>query len=188
MEGALNLKTKTLHSLSEQELVDCVNGGANTCSIGGEMYQGVEYGIAHGMMAEADYSYKGTSGGGCKYDPSKSVHKFSSYSNITSGDENALMAATYEKPIISVGIDASSFWFQLYFGGVFDISSCKNDINDLDHGVAVVGYGHDTSSGKDYWIVRNSWGGSWGKSGYIWMVRNKNNECGVATQACYAEY
>ena len=70
----------------------------------------------------------------------------------------ALKAAAFEKPIISVRIDASSTWFQLYFGGVYDHSGCKNGIDDLDHGVAVVGYG-TASSGKDNWIVRNSWGG-----------------------------
>jgi C1A family cysteine protease len=187
MEGAYNLKQGKLNSFSEQELVDCVNNGTSTCSVGGEMYQGVEYGIANGMMAEADYAYKGSSGGGCKFDKSKIVTKFSGYSNITSGDEDALKFATYKQPIISVGIDASSIWFQLYFGGVFNVKSCKNTADQLDHGVAVVGYGTDPKSSKDYWWVRNSWGAFWGKSGYIMMSRNADNQCGIATQACFAE-
>merc|ERR1711924_52332 len=139
-----------------------------------------EYGVAKGMMSESDYSYKGISGGKCAFDASKSVHTFSGYSNVTSGDEAALKEAAYAQPIVSVGIDASSIWFQLYFGGVYDHKGCKNKAEELDHGVAVVGYG--TSSGKDYWLVRNSWGASWGKSGYIMMARNKDNQCGVATQ------
>ena len=151
------------------------------------MYQGIEYAIANGIMAETDYPYQGTSGHKCAFDKSKSVHQFSSYTNITSGDEDALKTATYEKPIISVGIDASSIWFQLYFGGVFDVKSCKNADDQLDHGVSVVGYGTDPKSKKDYWTVRNSWGGSWGMKGYILMVRNKDNQCGVATQACFAD-
>eukprot|EP00949_MAST-11_sp_MAST-11-sp1_P001375 g1375.t1 len=190
MEGALNLKTGQLHSLSEQELVDCVNGGADTCQLGGEMYQGIEYAVKQGIESEKDYPYEGDSGNSCRYTKKDNVHTFKGYTNITSGNETALMYAAYEKPIVSVGIDASGIFFQLYFGGVYDPAFCSS--TNLDHGVAVVGYGtykkNNSTAGIDYWQVRNSWGAFWGKSGYIMMARNKNNKCGIATQACFADY
>ncbi|CAF4175347.1 unnamed protein product, partial [Adineta steineri] len=52
-----------------------------------------------------------------------------------------------------------------------------------DHGIFIVGYGNE--SGKDYWLLKNSWDTQWGEKGYIKVVRNKNNQCGVATMASY---
>ena len=70
------------------------------------------------------------------------MHGFVGVANVTSGDEDALASAVANFPIISVGIDASSDDFQMYGGGVYQDGSCHNHMDDLDHGVAVVGYGH----------------------------------------------
>lgn len=188
MEGAHALKTGKLVTLSEQDLVDCVNHGADTCDAGGEMHDGyLEVIAAGGIESEASYPYTGTSGNRCANNKEKFVASFSSYMNVTSGVEAALAAALNTIPTVSVGIDASSFLFQLYSGGVYDNSGCVNSYDELDHGVLAVGYG--TAQGffstKDFWLIKNSWGGSWGESGYIRMARNKNNQCGVATDATF---
>jgi len=189
MEGAYFQSSRELISLSEQLCVDCVLGGADTCDLGGEMHDCYLQVIAEqGDETEDDYPYTATSGNACGYDPSEAVAKnFSSYVNVTSGDESALQVASSQR-VISVGIDASSFMFQLYSSGVYNDPTCMNGWNQLDHGVTVVGYDHDDVSGLDYWIVKNSWGEFWGQEGYIWMARNLDNQCGIATDATYPTF
>ena len=70
-----------------------------------------------------------------------------------------------------------------YFAGVYYEPQCNSSA--LDHGVLVVGYGTDSETGEDYWLVKNSWGTTWGMDGYIKMARNRDNNCGIATAASY---
>ena len=86
---------------------------------------------------------------------------------------------------VSVAIDASHPSFHDYSTGVYNEPECGNTPDSLDHGVLVVGYGTDEDTGKDYWIIKNSWSSSWGDAGYIRIARNENNMCGVATMASY---
>lgn len=75
-------------------------------------------------------------------------------------------------------------FFSLSFEGILDDNECGNHRYDLDHAVLAVGYG--TENGKDYWIIKNSWGTSWGENGFIRMSRNSNNQCGIAIEPIYA--
>lgn len=71
--------------------------------------------------------------------------------------------------------------FQHYSGGVFYEKSCTSKV--LDHGVLVVGYG--THNKVAYWLVKNSWGASWGEKGYVKIARDKKNQCGIASDGSY---
>jgi len=73
--------------------------------------------------------------------------------------------------------------FRDYTTGVYSSPLCKNGPSDVNHAVLAVGYGVD--NGVNYWIVKNSWGADWGQAGYIWMSRNLQNQCGIATDATY---
>ncbi|GJT66803.1 senescence-specific cysteine protease SAG39-like protein [Tanacetum coccineum] len=84
---------------------------------------------------------------------------------------------------VSVAVDASGSGFQFYSSGVFT-GECGTE---LDHGVTAVGYG-TSDDGTKYWLVKNSWGTSWGQEGYIMMERDVDATegiCGIAMQASY---
>jgi len=166
--------------LSEQQLVDCSKENGNKGCNGGSLLFTYRYIKLNGMMKEADYPYQAKELDSCKFDKSKVVVKITGQKTVKSGSESDLMNAAAEGPV-AVAIDASGVKFQLYNGGVYDNPSCSS--TQLNHGVAVVGYGNQ--DGQDYWIVRNSWGVAWGDKGYILMSRNKNNQCGIASGACF---
>ena len=178
-EGANFVASGKLLCFSESNMVDCVDS-CYGCD-GGLMTSAFDYVISKQggkFMLEDDYPYKAVQQS-CKFDASKAVGSVSKYIEIAEGDEDDLAAKCAQYGPVCVAIDASQWSFQLYTGGVYDEPSCSSW--SLDHGVTCVGYG--TDSDKDYWIVKNSWGASWGESGYIRMIW-KDNQCGIATMAC----
>lgn len=133
-----------------------------------------------GIDTEESYPYRAHNER-CTFKSSNVGATLSSYVDVAHKDEDALMKASTDIGPISVAIDASHHSYQLYHSGVYYERECSS--TKLDHGVLVVGYG--TDGGSDYWIVKNSWGTSWGMEGYIHMARNRDNNCGIATQASY---
>uniref|UniRef100_D3ZZR3 Cathepsin S n=1 Tax=Rattus norvegicus TaxID=10116 RepID=D3ZZR3_RAT len=184
LEGQLKLKTGKLVSLSAQNLVDCSTEekyGNKGCG-GGFMTEAFQYIIDNGGIdSEASYPYKAMDEK-CHYDPKNRAATCSRYIELPFGDEEALKEAVATKGPVSVGIDASHSSFFLYQSGVYDDPSCTENVN---HGVLVVGYG--TLDGKDYWLVKNSWGLHFGDQGYIRMARNNKNHCGIASYCSYPE-
>lgn len=287
MEGAFNLNSKgkvpsacagttcgpddtPCCSFSEQELLDCVEEGSRTCKTGGDPAEGIEEiaknmtGFAYTEKAYPYISGDGDSPGVCKAKTHSGVDTgITGFTSVHAGDEAALKEAVHKQSIISIGIDASQSSFQFYHKGVYMEPKCSS--SELDHGVAIVGYGVESGpspappspgpspgpapgpspgpspapgpwdcinnkakagcesengchwctsiggwcsntpclgtqqlqqqqqnlqqqqqEGTPYWIVRNSWGPSWGQDGYIKMARNRENQCGVASDANFA--
>ncbi|XP_010549252.1 PREDICTED: cysteine proteinase RD21A-like [Tarenaya hassleriana] len=181
VEGINKIVTGDLISLSEQELVDCDTSYNQGCN-GGLMDYAFDFIINNGGIdTDKDYPYKGSDGRCDQNRKNAKVVTIDSYEDVPVNDEQALKKAVANQPV-SVAIEAGGRAFQLYNSGVFD-GICGTE---LDHGVVAVGYG--TENGKDYWIVRNSWGKSWGESGYIKMARNieaSTGKCGIAMEASY---
>jgi len=181
IEGAVAIKTGKLVSLSEQQLVDCSGSFGNQGCNGGLMDDAFQYVISNkGLCAESDYPY--TAADGTCQTSCTPVSTISSYTDVAQNNEDALKAAVAQQPV-SVAIEADQSGFQFYSGGVFN-GACGTA---LDHGVLAVGYGVDSSSGLKYWKVKNSWGSSWGESGYIRMVRGigSSGQCGIASEPSY---
>uniref|UniRef100_A0A7C8ZKQ6 Phospholipase A(2) n=2 Tax=Opuntia streptacantha TaxID=393608 RepID=A0A7C8ZKQ6_OPUST len=181
VEGINKIVTGDLISLSEQELVDCDRSYNEGCN-GGLMDYAFQFIINNGGIdSEEDYPYTSRDGTCDTYRKNAKVVKIDSYEDVPENDEKALRKALTNQPV-SVAIEGGGRDFQLYESGIFS-GKCGTA---LDHGVAAVGYG--TENGVDYWIVRNSWGSSWGEGGYVRMQRNiesKTGICGIAMEASY---
>jgi cathepsin L len=178
MEGCLELATGSLISLSEQELVDCSMSYGNLGCNGGLADNCFKYVIDKGDTTESNYPYKGVRGS-CTTGKPVAI-SIKSYTDVAS-TETALQSAILGRPV-SVAIDASLPSFQLYKSGSYCPTGCSS--TNLDHAVLAVGMTNSYSTAGDY-IVKNSWGTSWGLDGYIYMCANKNNNCGIATDASY---
>ncbi|XP_031123963.1 zingipain-2 [Ipomoea triloba] len=181
MEGINQIVTGSLISLSEQELIDCDKSYNSGCE-GGLMDYAYEFVVKNkGIDTEDDYPYKGKDNTCNNNKLKKHVVTIDGYTDVPSGNEKKLLQAVASQPV-SVGICGSERAFQLYSGGVFT-GPCSTD---LDHAVLIVGY--DSENGDDYWIVKNSWGTSWGIKGYMYMQRNTGTPegmCGINTLASY---
>ena len=197
VESAVAIKTGVLNSLSEQQLVDCdslMYGGRDHGCNGGLMDNAFTWiHNNNGVCSGASYPYMSgnTKTAGicqktCKNVVNTAVVK---YIDIQKNSDTAMMNALALQPV-SVAIEADQKDFQLYSSGVFTAGCGTN----LDHGVGLVGYG--TMNNVDYYILRNSWGSSWGSGGYMYLGRGNNpntgnpynngaGQCGVLGEASY---
>ncbi|XP_066310529.1 cysteine endopeptidase Rep1-like [Miscanthus floridulus] len=181
VEGINAIRTGSLVSLSEQELIDC-DTDENGCQ-GGLMENAFEFIKSYGgITTESAYPYH-ASNGTCDSVRARRgrVVSIDGHQMVPTGSEDELGKAVANQPV-SVAIDAGGQAFQFYSKGVFT-GDCGTD---LDHGVAAVGYGV-SGDGTAYWIVKNSWGPSWGEGGYIRMQRGTGNGglCGIAMEASF---
>jgi len=200
LEGALQQKTGSLVALSEQQFVDCSANFGNMGCRGGWTDSAFEYAAGTAICTEQSYPYEANDEGNCRVSCDKALEKgdIVGYRDVSAGvleakfwlidykvlqqaQEADLMSAVAQQPV-SVAIEADMPSFQFYTGGVLS-GYCGGQ---LDHGVLAVGYGTSTT-GMEYWKVKNSWGKDWGEAGYIFLQRKKGlgGECGILLAPSY---
>ena len=182
LEGLYYKGKGKMVTMSEQMLVDCdtydsaCNGGLMEYSFTWLQENG-------GIMTDTDYPYKGYKST-CRSDASKYVDMtITGYTKLGSSsstwdpvDEDEIKEFLYETGPLAVALNANPL--QTYSSGILDKTSSQCPTSGMNHAVTMVGYGHDDASNKDYWIVKNSWGASWGESGYF-RIRRGNGTCGI---------
>ena len=170
-----------LLDLSKNVIIDCdtMDMGCN----GGLMEYAFEWLKNNGIMTEADYPYTGKKGE-CKIIIDKCINmtitgfeKLGGSSSVFSCvDEEEMKEFLYERGPLSIALNANLL--QTYSSGILDATAARCPWSGINHSALLVGYGTDSTSGLDYWIVKNSWGKAWGESGYF-RIRRGNGVCGI---------
>lgn len=184
VEGSYAIATGNLVKFSEQQLVDCSKNGENEGCNGGLMDDAFAYLIDNDFCYADSYKYTARDGTCKAASCTNHVRAISSFQDVTHNSNNALKEALNLGPV-AIAIEADTMTFQFYRSGVLNDDKCGYD---LDHGVLAVGYGTD-SDGTDYYIVKNSWGSTWGEKGYIRLGTNfeeKGGVCGILSDESYS--
>jgi len=180
IEGHHQIQSGKLISLAEQELVDC-DTKCYGCN-GGLQYYAMRYVHSYGQVLESDYTYKGRDGS-CEKSKYTAQVKVDKITQVPQLSADALKAAIANGPT-SVTVEADRSAFQGYRSGVLNSKECGTN---LDHAITGVGYGSE--GGQDYYIIRNSWGGSWGEQGYIRIATESGRSkgiCGIQQESVWA--
>lgn len=173
VEGIYAMKYGRLYNISPQQIIDC-NGSGFTCTFG-QIMGAMTYLKSFKGIPIDQYPLEGQKKE-CQYESihiEKGFAKVEEYHRLFDVDENELKKIVYTMGPVAVNINAG--FFQFYKGGIMDPNDCVPFVN---HGVAIVGYGIENL--VPYWIIKNSWGESWGEQGYLRLIRGKG-QCGINT-------
>jgi len=182
LESNHAIYTGQLLSFSEQQFIACANTTYSCAGCGGgEVWGAYQYMIDSGdhLIQELEWRYRAANST-CEYtSKGHSDLSVNLYYTVVPNDTMQLQQMLSYQPV-ALYIDGGEKVFQQYTTGIFDSTACLSEIN---HGVTAVGWGID-NAGTYFWIVRNSWGTSWGENGYIRIDANdhmagESGICGV---------
>lgn len=194
VEGVVAADEGVLNQLSDEQILDC--DASNQGCGGGDPQLALEYVTQHPLASRADYPYTAALGHAaptCKADGLAPGSGIQSFLYVRPCDDRVLMQAVARGPVV-VALDAYCNDFMAYASGVMTFSCaqpeeegqeevtdamCEREVN---HAVAIVGYGTDERTGLDYWLIKNSWGTSWGEKGFGRIQRGKIGGGGAGEQ------
>ncbi|XP_055514800.1 procathepsin L-like [Leucoraja erinacea] len=182
LEGQLAKKKHQYMELSEQNIIDCSDEFKNYGCRGGLPYRAFKYMRDYGIQSSTSYPYRGKRNDKCLFNSSQSVIKIKGFKRFKNNKDKQLARMVARVGPISVLIHSSHSSWRFYKSGVYDNSNCKQKL--INHSVLLIGYVDRRS--KSYWIIKNSWGTSWGENGYMRIIKGKNM-CGINYCAAYPE-
>lgn len=198
-EGTYNFATGSYDSntadFAESYIVWCLgsmsaySGNFGGCDGADYTYSELQALCDIGTINESYFPYTETDNQSCPSAASSAPKtKFSNWYRVTCSDIAAIKTAIMTYGVVDAAVYVTTS-FQNYTGGIYtdsyttcSSSPCYN--TPTNHAIALVGWGNDATYG-DYWILRNSWGSSWGESGYM---RIKATSARVACEVCYMTY
>lgn len=183
IESQYFIRHQRLVELSEQEVIDCAEAKhrANHCS-GGLDYSAIEFVRDNGgVSSAADYPYESRAGK-CRLSRRNIQMNIEGYGVVNSHwNLEILKNALFVRGPMLVSMDINNESFMRYSSGIYEEQKCTEDFN---HAALLVGYGNE--DGKEFWIVKNSFGEKWGENGYIRVkATNDMAACGVHLYPIY---
>merc|ERR1712232_318996 len=178
LEGLDYLLNGTLRSFSEEFFLLCDKKFPNMGCNGGNSAITMMWTQENGVVTEERMPYTANDSGTCYWNKYNSIF-FNKEMNDVPHDDNTELVAAVDRQPISIAVAANKFMH--YSSGIFNDWTCLDEQNQINHAILLVGYGG--SSSDLYWKVKNSWGTSWGESGYIKMARHTTKSevgiCGI---------
>jgi len=177
VEGCLAIHKRQLISLSTQQMVDCA---PNQEGCDGAAYAPLFKYALNGSCTGKSYPYKGVQGT-CNRTCEKMTGIFKAYHAVPKGQEATGMLAAVASGPVAAAINADADGFEYYVSGIFNTTANKCPPSEMNHGIAVVGYGTQSQyeTNQPFWILKNSWGPGWGEEGFMRIARG-NDVCGIA--------
>ncbi|CAJ0605028.1 unnamed protein product [Cylicocyclus nassatus] len=173
VEAAWAIAHKEMRNLSEQTLLDC-DLADNACD-GGDEDKAFRYIHRNGLAYAADLPYVAHRQNSCNVNGNTTKIQTAYFLHP---DEQSMIDWLVGFGPVNIGISVPPD-MKAYKGGVYTPSAydCKYRVLGL-HSLLITGYG-TTETGEKYWIVKNSWGNTWGvENGYVYFARGINS-CGI---------